>query len=1023
MLPSAARASSTYYVATNGSDASAGTSSRPWATFAHAFASMAAGDTLIVKDGTYTERIHDPRSGSAGAYTVVKAEHDGAAVIDGRNLGEWETALDAYDCRYVRIEGFKFKGGRADGTGNGAAFLGGCDHIKLMRCAFYDPSIRSSVEDEGDPDYPGATNYHTFSMDRCSYMLLEDCWAWGYGRYRFESHESDHVIFRRCVGRYDRMHAHYPMAVFSIYRSPYNQLQNCMAIDCDQEEYYTGDSGFYGGLVSPNNGDDFSNMEMKVLGSIALNISAGCGFNSSITYGEQTLKDTVIWDCYGGIAYGVPNGADVSVDHVTVGDIYGTHEDIHPAGGVGAICWSDGLGTAVTNSLFTRCDQYGLFDFRGSDYNVFWDNVADFGNSYGLSHSVAGAHDRFVPHGLKYIVAPEAGSALDETASDGGDVGATVLNRYGVSGTLWGEAGFEQLTTASLWPWPNEARIRADMRSYAGPPSGARGFCADGMTLTRYIWEYLGNPMPSFAAAPTVASVAPSSGTTGDTVSITNLSGSGFQQGAQVYFVGGNGTPPSGADASSFGYSTTLVATEVTVLSQSRITCKLDLKSAPPGVYTARVDNPDGQLGLLENAFTVIPMRQATWYLPEGTSNWGFETYLSIANPSDRSVWVRLTYMTPEGSVPKPDFMVPAFSQTTVRPAEDLGASDFSTRIECLDGKAIAVDRTMSWTGDGAASPEAHSSVGVNAPAARWYLPEGSSKWGFESWLLVQNPNDRAANVELMYMTEDAGPMSFAKQVPANSRATFNMFDDIGERDASVMVSADRPVIPERAMYRNSRSEGHDSIGTTTAAREYYLAEGTSAWGFATYVLVQNPNAVEANVMLTYMTPEGAVEQPSFVMPPNSRKTVRANDALPGRDFSTRVVADVPVIAERAMYWQAAGHEACHDSIGVPETATRFFLPDGETSGGRETWTLVQNPNDTDVTVELRYLQAGGGALAPLVDTVRARSRKTYFMADMVPSGRASIVVSSKTAGKEIVVERAMYWNSRGAGTDTIGAF
>jgi hypothetical protein len=36
-------------------------------------------------------------------------------------------------------------------------------------------------------------------------------------------------------------------------------------------------------------------------------------------------------------------------------------------------------------------------------------------------------------------------------------------------------------------------------------------------------------------------------------------------------------------------------------------------------------------------------------------------------------------------------------------------------------------------------------------------------------------------------------------------------------------------------------------------------------------------------------------------------------------------------------------------------------------------------------------------------------------------NGRAAIMVTSKTDGEPIMVERAMYWNSRGAGTNTIG--
>ena len=45
------------------------------------------------------------------------------------------------------------------------------------------------------------------------------------------------------------------------------------------------------------------------------------------------------------------------------------------------------------------------------------------------------------------------------------------------------------------------------------------------------------------------------------------------------------------------------------------------------------------------------------------------------------------------------------------------------------------------------------------------------------------------------------------------------------------------------------------------------------------------------------------------------------------------------------------------------------------------------------------------------------------YMEHSTMMGRASVMVTSKTAGKGIVVERAMYSANRGAGTDTIGAY
>jgi hypothetical protein len=44
-------------------------------------------------------------------------------------------------------------------------------------------------------------------------------------------------------------------------------------------------------------------------------------------------------------------------------------------------------------------------------------------------------------------------------------------------------------------------------------------------------------------------------------------------------------------------------------------------------------------------------------------------------------------------------------------------------------------------------------------------------------------------------------------------------------------------------------------------------------------------------------------------------------------------------------------------------------------------------------------------------------------MADRIQYGKAATRVTSLTPGRKIVVERSIYWNGRGAGTNTIGAF
>lgn len=417
--------------------------------------------------------------------------------------------------------------------------------------------------------------------------------------------------------------------------------------------------------------------------------------------------------------------------------------------------------------------------------------------------------------------------------------------------------------------------------------------------------------------------------------------------------------------------------------------------------------------------------RSDAWYLAEGSTSWGFDTFVTIQNPNDNTVEAEITFMTDEGSVPGLTVELAPESQTTVNPANLLGARDFSTKVVAKGDQGIAVDRTMSWTGPGAPSPEGHSSIGVNRPSGAWYLSEGSSAWGFETWLLVQNPNESQATCNLTYMIEGEDPVTVKKVVPGNSRMSFNMADDIGARDASMKVESDTPIICERSVYRNNRREGHCSIGSTGPSNDYYLAEGTTAWGFTSYLLVQNPGDELSDVSITYMTPGGSVTKPAFTMPPNSRETVLVNDVMPNTDFSAKVHGSRPIIAERAVYWGAGTSqgEACHESIGMPSLHGTHYFPGGRTSDSHETWVLVQNPNPAAVEIEVAYLPTAGNDVIRFTDTVDAKSRKSFNMADKVPSGNAATVVTCKTAGTKIMCERSMYWNNRGAGTATIGAF
>jgi hypothetical protein len=100
----------TLYVGTTGSDSNDGSSDSPWRTLQHAADQVGAGDTVIVRPGTYVG--FDLRTDGTAANRIVFAAQPGAAITSRNILTDDGINLEGAD--YVTIEGFTINGiGRA----------------------------------------------------------------------------------------------------------------------------------------------------------------------------------------------------------------------------------------------------------------------------------------------------------------------------------------------------------------------------------------------------------------------------------------------------------------------------------------------------------------------------------------------------------------------------------------------------------------------------------------------------------------------------------------------------------------------------------------------------------------------------------------------------------------------------------------------------------------------------------------------------------------------------------------------
>ncbi len=319
------------------------------------------------------------------------------------------------------------------------------------------------------------------------------------------------------------------------------------------------------------------------------------------------------------------------------------------------------------------------------------------------------------------------------------------------------------------------------------------------------------------------------------------------------------------------------------------------------------------------------------------------------------------------------------------------------------------------------AAGEYHS---LAIPVHTWYLAEGSTYGGMESWVCVQNPNPSAVSVNLSFMTE-TGPVTGPQNFPiaGNSRYSFLLNSLVpNKKDVSTkVISAGGGVVCERPVYGPGKAWAHDSVGVTSPAHTWYLAEGSTYGGMESWVCVQNPNPNRVAVDLVFMTETGPVTGPqNFPIPGNSRYSFLLNSLVPNKkNVSTNVIsAGGGVVCERSVY--GPGKAWAHDSVGVTSPAYTWYLAEGSTYGGMETWVCVQNPNPVPVTVDLSFMTETGSVPGPYNFSISPYSRYSFLLNSLVPNKKnVSTRVVSHFGG--VVCERSVYGPGKAWAHDSIG--
>ena len=522
---------------------------------------------------------------------------------------------------------------------------------------------------------------------------------------------------------------------------------------------------------------------------------------------------------------------------------------------------------------------------------------------------------------------------------------------------------------------------------------------------------------------PHISSISPASGPPGTTVTLT---GSGFAPIPDCY-VDIDWINLQGLADTSEHHSDTVTSD----WNASRLVLRLDPRMKPGTTatisITVYVDQPDRDSNVVSFKVTGNPTIQSI--SPDPFSSRGIVTINGTNFGDVRGLDDRVVIRSKTSGTEYQPESYPVWSIGQIKIRVPQLVADIYDFIVSIKQENERVEPNVGGTSDNDPAPPqdvvqptsrtwATDSIGTAAPAKNWYLPEGSTANGDETYVLVQNPGSQAANVKITYVTAN-GTKSVNDTVPANSRKTHRASEAFpNTAGVSAKVESNVPVVAEKAVYGNNRNWAHESIGISAPATNWYLAEGCTAPGFATRVSLMNPNTTPAKVSLTYMTTSGPKAGPSETLPANSRKSYDVGKTVGSAwSVSTQVTSDKPVVAERAMF--GAGGTWSHDSVGVSALAKTWYLAEGSTGTGFETWVLVQNPNTVPAKVSLTYMTPGGAVPGP-EKTLSPKSRETFEVAKTVPG--AWEVSTEVTSDQPVVAERAMYLSNRQKdATDSVG--
>lgn len=333
----------------------------------------------------------------------------------------------------------------------------------------------------------------------------------------------------------------------------------------------------------------------------------------------------------------------------------------------------------------------------------------------------------------------------------------------------------------------------------------------------------------------------------------------------------------------------------------------------------------------------------AQWTFPWGETLRGTRELLVFMNPFPDDATVDINLATDEGTrepLRFQGFVVPGRSVVGAFLEQDTRRAQVSAQVDVKSGRLV-VDRIQTFDGTDPAREGITLGLGAPTPAERWTFPDGLVDEGITEQVVVFNPNEEVAEVEVEVRLDDPESIDVPEPFELTIPPLRYSIVDLGQPDEGATADAPKRIpdgVPHSLIVRSlngvavaaervvtaaapNRNVGISAtLGSPLAAPTWYLPGGGVTDERSEVVTLFNTSDAVVSVDVSSLSGGAVVPIESLQaveVQPGARRSFSLRDHGGQREELPLVVqADGPIVAERRL--SRVGGRGLVQTMGIP---------------------------------------------------------------------------------------------------------